>query len=82
MNEAILGEKGLSLSMADSHILDFGCGTGRHVYEYLDRGYEKVFGYDVRGRAELREPEDSERFRVAQDPDAPTISSTSFFPRR
>lgn len=72
LNEAMLGEKGVSLT-SDSYILDFGCGIGRHVYEYLDRGHENVFGDDVRDRAKLREPDDRDRFRVARDQDAPTI---------
>ena len=62
LNEMILSEFGIALQR-ESHILDFGCGSGRHVYEYLDRGYLNVHGYDVRDYVNRRSPEDDARFR-------------------
>jgi SAM-dependent methyltransferase len=44
-------------------ILDYGCGSGRHTYEYLDAGYCNAFGYDVQNYVALRAPKDRERFR-------------------
>ncbi|MCE2510418.1 MAG: class I SAM-dependent methyltransferase [Alphaproteobacteria bacterium] len=62
LQERILAENGFPLTR-ESVILDFGCGSGRHVYEHLDLGYKNVFGYDVRNYVDLRKPEDIERFR-------------------
>ncbi len=62
LNERILKDHGVDLKR-DETILDFGCGSGRHVYEYLDHGYENVFGYDVQQYLDLRDPADSSRFR-------------------
>ena len=58
----ILKSRGRSLSPA-SVILDYGCGSGRHAYEFLDAGFRHVFGYDVQDYVKLRSPGDSERFR-------------------
>jgi SAM-dependent methyltransferase len=58
----ILKSRGRSLSPA-SVILDYGCGSGRHAYEFLDAGFRHVFGYDVQDYVKLRSPSDSERFR-------------------
>lgn len=66
LQERILAENGVSLAK-ESAILDFGCGSGRHVYEHLDCGYEKVFGYDIRNYVALRKPEDIERFRFDEE---------------
>lgn len=74
LNANILAEKGIRLDN-DSYILDFGCGSGRHVYEYLENGYRNVFGYDIKNYVELRDPADIRRFRF--DPDQ-RISSIPF----
>lgn len=66
LQERILAENGIPLSK-ESVILDFGCGSGRHVYEHLDRGYKNVFGYDVRNYVDLRKPEDIEHFRFDKE---------------
>lgn len=61
LNRNILAECGISLE-SESHVLDFGCGNGRHVYEYLDAGYHNAFGYDLQNWVNLRDPSDRERF--------------------
>jgi SAM-dependent methyltransferase len=60
--DAILKSRGIRLA-PDSMILDYGCGSGRHTYEYLDAGYCNAFGYDVQNYVVLRAPKDRERFR-------------------
>jgi len=50
------------------NILDFGCGTGRHVYEFRDSGY-RAFGVDLNDYLALREPEDRQWFKTSNDPD-------------
>ena len=60
--DAILRSRASTLS-PDSVILDYGCGSGRHTYEFLDAGFCHVFGYDVRNYVELRSPADLGRFR-------------------
>ena len=47
----------------DWAILDYGCGSGRHVYEYLDRGYSHVQGYDIGDFVVPRQATDVARFR-------------------
>jgi SAM-dependent methyltransferase len=47
-------------------VLDFGCGSGRHVYEFRDAGYE-AFGVDLANYAQLREPKDKAWFAVSKD---------------
>lgn len=66
LNEKILAENGIPLG-PESTILDFGCGSGRHVYEYLDSGYSNVFGFDNRNTVALRDPNDIRRFRFDQE---------------
>ena len=44
--DGILKSRGRALSPA-SVILDYGCGSGRHAYEFLDAGFPHVSGYDV-----------------------------------
>jgi SAM-dependent methyltransferase len=62
----ILHEFGHALSSA-SHILDFGCGIGRHTYEYLDRGFPHTCGFDIRDYLVLRKPEDRQRFFIGEE---------------
>ena len=50
----------------DAVILDFGCGSGRHVYEHLDRGFENIFGFDIKTYVDLRDQADQERFRFGE----------------
>lgn len=61
LNHSILAELGERPS-ADWRILDFGCGTGRHVYEYRDRGYD-CWGFDKTNVVSLRDPGDARFFR-------------------
>ena len=63
LNRDILAGHGRTLA-PDSTVLDFGCGSGRHVYEYIDAGFPDTFGYDVQDYATLRSPADRARFRV------------------
>jgi SAM-dependent methyltransferase len=67
LNRDILAARGRTLA-PDSTILDFGCGSGRHVYEYLDAGFQNVCGYDVQDYAVLRTPADRARFRCDPHP--------------
>jgi SAM-dependent methyltransferase len=60
--DAILKSRGIRL-VPDSMILDYGCGSGRHTYEYVDAGFRNAFGYDVQNYVALRAPADRERFR-------------------
>ena len=60
--DAILKSRGRNLLPA-SVILDYGCGSGRHTYEFLDAGFSHVFGYDVQNYVKLRSPADVEHFR-------------------
>ena len=62
LNDNILRTCGMSPSK-DWAILDYGCGAGRHVYEYLDRGYAHVQGYDIGDFVVPRQATDVARFR-------------------
>src|SRR6516162_3668666 len=62
LNHAILKSRGGIVS-AQSMILDFGCGSGRHTYEYLDAGFPNAFGYDVKNYVKLRSAADIAHFR-------------------
>jgi SAM-dependent methyltransferase len=72
---------------ADARILDFGCGTGRHTYEFLDKGYSNVEGFDQRDYVRLRSDADRHHFRFApagepmpfDDHSFDVIASTSVF---
>ena len=66
LNERILAENGVTLSR-DSHILDFGCGRGRHVREYLAKGYRNVYGFDQQDCIDSKERLEAGRFRFARD---------------
>ena len=63
LNNGILTDAGITLA-ENAMILDFGCGSGRHVYEYLDSGCANIFGYDVQQYLTLRNEADSFRFRL------------------
>lgn len=65
LNAHILRRHDLELTK-DARILDFGCGSGRHVYEYLDAGFEHVSGFDVQDYTRLRTPSDRSRFRFLE----------------
>jgi len=62
LNDRILRACGISPSKAWS-ILDYGCGSGRHVYEYLDAGHTNIFGYDVGDYVVRHQGISSGRFR-------------------
>ena len=64
--DGILKSRGRALSPA-SVILDYGCGSGRHAYEFLDAGFRHVFGYDVQDYVKLRSPADLEQFPFRPD---------------
>ena len=61
LNNHILKTYGIVLDK-DSAILDFGCGSGRHTYEYLDAGYHRVIGFDIRDYVNLRNETDRQHF--------------------
>jgi len=67
---AILKSCGHVLS-SESMVLDFGCGTGRHTYEYLDSGFPNTFGYEVQNYVRLRSPGDAVHFRFDPMPNNP-----------
>jgi SAM-dependent methyltransferase len=50
--DAILKSRGIALA-PDNMILDYGCGSGRHTYEYIDAGFRNAFGYDVQNYVAL-----------------------------
>src|SRR5262245_25331643 len=62
LNDKVLRASGISPSK-DWAILDYGCGSGRHVYEYLDKGYAYVQGYDIGDFVVPRKDDDLARFR-------------------
>jgi SAM-dependent methyltransferase len=66
--DAILKSRGVALA-PDNMILDYGCGSGRHTYEYIDAGFHNAFGYDVQNYVALRSPSDREHFRFDPRPD-------------
>lgn len=61
LNNHILKTHGIVLG-EDAAILDFGCGSGRHTYEYLDAGYRGVIGFDMRDYVNLRDDTDRQHF--------------------
>ncbi|NKB49954.1 MAG: methyltransferase domain-containing protein [Alphaproteobacteria bacterium] len=62
LNAHILASYGIEIDKS-AQILDFGCGSGRHTYEYLDAGYQNIAGFDARDYVQLRDPSDRPRFR-------------------
>ena len=60
----MLANMNFYLDRKSSKILDFGCGDGRQVYEYRDRGFD-AYGFDIRPAPLLRHHEDEEYFRFA-----------------
>ncbi len=47
LKESILNDLVFSFNK-DSYILEFGCGSDSHVYEYHDAGYNNIFGFDIK----------------------------------
>lgn len=66
LNRAILRQFQIELD-ATSTILDYGCGSGRHTYEFVDAGFPHTSGFDVEDYVELRKPDDRDRFRFLED---------------
>jgi hypothetical protein len=66
LNNRILDDSGITLSI-DAWILDYGCGSGRHTYEYRDAGYGNTYGFDVKNYVDLRQPQDLMWFRFDQN---------------
>jgi SAM-dependent methyltransferase len=64
MTRNILEDHGFSLSNRHT-ILDFGCGSGRHVYEFRDGGFT-AFGFDEGQYLVLRDPADLSFFRFSE----------------
>jgi SAM-dependent methyltransferase len=60
----ILKDYGCILSK-DQYILDFGCGSGRHTYEFRDQGFSAI-GFDLHNNVRLREESDI-RFFIFPD---------------
>jgi SAM-dependent methyltransferase len=61
---AILRDHGGGLKATDQ-VLDFGCGSGRHVYEFRDRGFD-AWGVDSGRYARPRRAADATLFSVAE----------------
>lgn len=60
----MLADRNCYLERGLSKVLDFGCGDGRHVYEYRDRGFD-AYGFEIRPAPVLRQGEDEKRFGLA-----------------
>src|SRR5262245_55436804 len=56
----MLAEHGIALT-SETKLLDFGCGAGRHVYEFRDAGVD-ARGFDKDRYVNLRRPEDAALF--------------------
>jgi SAM-dependent methyltransferase len=65
--KCVLQKLGFELQR-NHRILELGCGSGRHVYEFRDAGYE-AFGVDLGDYFQLRSPQDRSWFAVSSDPD-------------
>jgi SAM-dependent methyltransferase len=75
---AVCEAKGIPVPK-DAHILDYGCGAGRRVYELLDAGYSHATGYDVVDYLALRDPADRARFLIGPDGHVPVPDATFDF---
>jgi len=64
--QCILKENDITLGKTD-HILDFGCGSGRHTYEFLDQGYQNCFGYDIKNYLTVRHKKELSHFSFSED---------------
>lgn len=62
--DPVLSRMGLEIPKG-AHILDFGCGAGRTVYDFMDAGYKNVYGYDVQNYLKLPDPADATHFQIA-----------------
>src|SRR5262245_45143649 len=60
-------------------ILDYGCGSGRYVYDLLDAGYSHTTGYDVVDYLALRDAADRTRFYIEPDSHVPVPDATFDF---
>ncbi len=49
-----------------SRVLDFGCGAGETVYQFLDAEFD-ARGFDIHDYLELRSPQDRKFFSIAND---------------
>lgn len=49
-------------------VLDFGCGGGRHTYEFRDAGF-RAFGFDQKNYVSLREESDIQYFMFPEQAD-------------
>ncbi|WP_295579698.1 class I SAM-dependent methyltransferase [uncultured Lamprocystis sp.] len=47
-----------------ARVLDFGCGSGRAVYDYRDCGFD-AYGFDIADYVERRNPTDTDFFRFS-----------------
>jgi SAM-dependent methyltransferase len=65
-NLGLLADQGITLS-PEHRILDFGCGSGRHVYDHLDRGFPRCQGFDLHDQQILRRAQDRDHFLVGAD---------------
>jgi SAM-dependent methyltransferase len=72
---AILKSRGIRLA-PDSMILDYGCGSGRHTYEYLDAGFRNAFAYDVQNYVALRSPADRDMWKMPSSATVPADRDT------
>lgn len=64
--QSILQEKGITLNKT-AHILDFGCGSGRHTYEFLDQGYKNCYGYDIKNYLTIRNKKEQSHFSFSKN---------------
>lgn len=58
--DRLTAARGIALTRG-MRVLDFGCGDGAHVYEWLDAGFD-AHGFDIHRAVRLRSPDDDRRF--------------------
>ncbi|HBN23050.1 MAG TPA: hypothetical protein DD412_07420 [Holosporales bacterium] len=63
--QSILKENNIILDKTD-RILDFGCGSGRHTYEFLNQGYQNCFGYDIKNYLTVRHEKELSHFSFSE----------------